>query len=394
MFFEKISYCLLLGFFAINLLSCQPKQQNNNQKIEPISLPIVKEDLTPNSPTPELAENQLKIKEENITLLETILQKNNQLEQAKQWQYKALFIKVNPTQNSPKLTYYYYQSIRKDTNNNQIQDSEDQGFFNPASTVKVGISTLTLEKLHNLNLPRETKYKIAGTSQWYSLEEDIKKALVISDNQATNRLILFLGFNHLNSRMNSLGFNYYSVNRLMLNQGTLVDSPAFELKFQDQIIQQPPQKTTQKPTCFEVGKTIGNCATARDLAEILMALIQPEFSLAKNQFNLREEDRLWLQKIMSKKPRELGFNYENTFCRFLDPLGNKIAHKTGKLLSKCGVGLFSHTFVDTSFLETDQGAKYYLVIAVTPPSQISQTEVIKWFNITTELILNELNEND
>ena len=191
--------------------------------------------------------------------------------------------------------------------------------------------------------------------------------------------------------MHSLGFNSYAVNRLMLNQGTLVDSPAFELRFQGRITQQVRQKTTQSAHCLEAKETIGNCAKAKDLAEILITLVQPELSISEKRFKLREEDRLWLQNIMSKTPNKAGFLHENTFCRFLDPLGNKIANKTGRLLSKCGVGLFPpYNLVDTSFLETNEQQQYYIVMAINPPSVNSRTEAINWLNNVSEFILNEL----
>ena len=167
-------------------------------------------------------------------------------------------------------------------------------FFNPASTVKVGISLLVLEQMNQSKLLKETEYRTLESSRWYSINEDIKKSLIISDNEAANRLILFLGFQNLNLRMRAKGLNSFSVNRLMLNRGTLVDSPGFELRFQERTTQAPEQSVSQSFSCFEVGDKLGNCASATDLAEILIRLVQPEVYLPGEQFNLREEDRLWL----------------------------------------------------------------------------------------------------
>lgn len=377
---KKLKFLLIL-IGSLIVVACEPQSTELNSQIT----------LTQsNQSLPKIEEKSLKSIEENYTLLEEILPKNNQLTQAQNWQFKALLIKVNENSNPPILNYYYYQSIYEDVNNNQIQERQDRGFFNPASTVKVAISIMTLEKLNNLNLGRETEYRKAGSSQWYSIKDDITKALVISDNSATNRLILFVGFDYLNSRMESLGFNSYEVNRLMLNQGTLVNSPPFELRFQDQIIQQPSQKTSRSAHCFEYQQTIGNCANAQDLAEILITLVQPELSTPEKQFNLREEDRLWLQNVMSKTPKETGFDFENTYCRFLDPLGKKIANQ-GRLLSKCGIGLFPpYNLVDTSFLLTNEQQKYYLVMVISPPSRITRNDAINWLNNVSELLLKEL----
>lgn len=326
---------------------------------------------------------------EDLIKVEKILEQGNFLEQMKTWNGKVLFIKVNVARKYNQFNYYHYQTNYQDTNKNQTQDSNDRGFFNPASTVKVGISMLVLEQLNRRKLPKETEYRTLGSSRWYSISEDIKKSLIISDNEAANRLILFLGFQNLNLRMRAKGLNSFSVNRLMLNRGTLIDSPGFELRFQERITQSP-QSVSQNFSCFEVGDKLGNCASATDLAEILIRLVQPEVYLPEEQFNLREEDRLWLQEVMSQTPKKAGFNNEDTFCRFLHPLSQKIANKTGKLLSKCGVGLFSHTFVDTSFLKTDRGQKYYIVFAVNPPQNVSKNQAINWMNTVSQFILNEL----
>lgn len=337
-----------------------------------------------------ISESSKRYIREDLTKLEKILGRGNFIEQMESWKGKVLFIKVNEAQIPPRFDYYYYKAIYQDTNKNKIQDSNDEGFFNPASTVKVGISALVLEQLNQMKLPKETEYRVLGSPRWYSFNEDIKKVLIISDNEAANRLILFLGLQNLNLKMRAKGLNSFSINRLMLNQGILVDSPAFELRFQKTITQFPRQGIFQDFPCFEMGEKLGNCASATDLAGIFIRLVQPNVYLSEEQFNLREEDGLWLQKLMSQTPQQAGFNYEDTFCRFLEPLSKKIAYKTGKLLSKCGIGLFSYTFVDTSFIKTDEGQKYYIVFAVNPPQNVSKNQAINWMNTVSEFILKEL----
>lgn len=190
--------------------------------------------------------------------------------------------------------------------------------------------------------------------------------------------------------MRAKGLNSFAVNRLMLNQDTLVDSPAFELRSQETVTQSYQQTVSQDFSCLEIGKKVGNCASATDSVGILIRLVQTNVYSTKGKFNLREEDRLWLQELMSQTPKKAGFNYENTFCHFLHPLSQEIAYKTGKLLSKCGVGLFSHTFVDTGFLKTDGGQEYYIVFAVNPPQNASKAQAINWMNTVSQFILRKL----
>lgn len=364
---SKIRIRFLVLVSSISLFSCSCLSGTTREK-------NLKNTASPTDISQSIFKSSNRQVQENLIKIEKVLEQGNFLEQMKIWDGKALFIKVNVARKFNQFDYYY-KTIYQDTNKNQIQDSNDRVLFNPASTVKVEIYLLVLEQINQSKLPKETEYRTLESSRWYSINEDIKKSLIISDNEAANRLILFLGFQNLNLRMRAKGLNSFSVNRLMLNRGTLVDSPGFELRFQERITQAP-QSVSQNFSCFEVGDKLGNCASATDLAEILIRLVQPEVYLPEEQFNLREEDRLWLQEVMSQTPKKAGFNNEDTFCRFLHPLSQKIANKTGKLLSKCGVGLFSHTFVDTSFLKTDRGQKYYIVFAVNPPQNVSKNQAI------------------
>ncbi|PZD70809.1 hypothetical protein C1752_08951 [Acaryochloris thomasi RCC1774] len=329
--------------------------------------------------------------QEDTKTLRDILEQDDLLAQMQAWNGKALFIKVDDAQDPPRFQSFSFRAQYEDTNQNQKQDIEDEGFFNPASTVKVAISALVLELLKQKKIGKAAEYRVAGTSPWFSIEDDLERMLVISDNDAANRLILLLGFESLNETMRAKGLEQYAVTRLMLDQGTLIDSPAMEIRYQGRLSQIPKQTVTDQFDCYEVGEKSGNCASAHDLAGILMRLVFPQAFPPEQRFDLRLEDREWMQQVMSKTPQESGLSFENTFCRFLDPLGKKLASQSGRLLSKCGIGLFSHTFSDTSFLKTDQGQKYFIVFSVTPPRSINKTEIIHWLNQTSQSIVMQLN---
>ena len=81
----------------------------------------------------------------DATTLAEILEENDLLSLMADWQGKALFVTLDTTQSPHGFRYYYYNAFYQDSNHNAIQDSADQGFFNPASTVKVAIALLTLE---------------------------------------------------------------------------------------------------------------------------------------------------------------------------------------------------------------------------------------------------------
>lgn len=374
---NKIVFSFAL-FSILILTGCQSPSQFNAEQPGIASNTKALNNIQP-SALPEIKQ----------TDLEPLLKQLGLIDKINAWDGKLLFIKKDLSKKSS-FQQYQYNSRYQDINNNQIMDSEDQGFFNPASTVKVGIAALALEKLNTLKLGRSTEYRPVGSPVWHSVEEDIKKMLVISDNEASNRLILWLGFQALNLSMQAKGVKHYAVNRLMLNQGTLIDSPAMEIRFESRIIPMTKQMVSISPACWEIKTTIGNCATATALTGILMRIIKPEFFSATEIFEIEESDRIWLQNIMSKSPKQLNFQLENTFCRFLHPISQKIANQSGRLISKCGIGLFNHTFVDSSFLQTDSDQEYFIIFSISPPQKISKNKAIKWMNYSTHKIIKSL----
>ena len=318
------------------------------------------------------------------TTLSNILNRAGLLEIMEKWQGKALLVALNSAQ-IPQA--YHYNSIYRDSNNNGLQDPEDTGFFNPASTVKVSLAALVLETLNESGLARQAEYRIAGTRHWYRFEDDIRRALVISDNDATNRLILWLGFDQINRSLANKELSRLAINRLMLDKGTLIPSPPFEIRFNGEIVQQPEKPVTIDAACYETRKKIGNCATAEHLIQGFMQINQPEYFSPDVGFSLSLSDRRWLQLLMSHTPREEGFDYDDDYCRFLTALENQVASHSGKMLSKCGVSLFTNTYTDLSYLETDTGQRYYILLSVSPPSNVPEPEILDQMSRIAEYIL-------
>lgn len=327
---------------------------------------------------------------QDTNTLNQVLKKGNFLDRMTSWNGKALFVKFNSAQSSPEFRYYYYDALYKDINQNKVQDESDQGFFNPASTVKVSIAALALEKLNKAGLTKESEYRTDESSNWFRISDDIRRSLVISDNDSTNRLILWLGFDEINYSLENKGLAHLVIDRLMLNQGTLIKSPPFEVRLGNKLIKQASKSVSIKATCYETVTRIGNCATASDLVGVLMRIIQPEYLPANKNFNLNQADREWLQGVMSHTPLEEGFDYPDDYCRFLTNVEDKIVGQSGKMLSKCGVALFSNTYVDSSFMAASSGQKYYIVFSVTPPKGFSEKEIIQWMNTTTNFVLPHL----
>lgn len=211
---------------------------------------------------------------------------------------------------------YQWTSEYVDTNKNGLIDKGDAGFFPPASTVKVAIAALAVEKNNGIN----------------GIENDLKLALVVSDNKAANRLIDKAGgLQAITNELKLRGFDHFVLSRKF---GV---SP-----FGDGV-------------CIE-GDGSGNCASAADLIRSVQGI------LGGSTFNLSRSDREFLQKIMTLTPKQIGIKKRDNYCRFLP----------GATLEKCGVSIDSKTYSSVGVIDDA-----IVVIAVSPDGNVSEREKIK-----------------
>lgn len=289
-------------------------------------------------------------------------------------------------------TLYSQGADYVDLNGNGLMDPGDQGFFNPGSTIKVAIALAALERMAESNLSLNTEYKSVQMKIWHKIAKDIEKMIVVSDNQATNRIILWLGFDDLNTSLKKLGLEGMEINRLMFDEGTLSSSPKYTLRDQSQMVGNGPRHVSKKPRCLEAVTKVGNCSPANSLISsmIIVATSEPKKSQSANPIaNIKSHEYLiWLQGILSKRPHELGYHYEANYCRFIDGARpHDRQRRVRRLLSKCGVAPFSITYSDISYLEMNNGRRYVLFIVKKYPKRPADQSVVADFQRAASTIL-------
>ncbi|MGA0555071.1 serine hydrolase [Larkinella sp. VNQ87] len=114
------------------------------------------------------------------------------------------------SRNQPTFTDYFFHV-------------DSTAYFNPASTVKLPLALLSLEKLNQLNRPEVTKYTAmqfdsayrGQTREWHdptsesgfpSIAHFIKKAFLVSDNDAYSRMYEFVGQQTINRALHAKGY--------------------------------------------------------------------------------------------------------------------------------------------------------------------------------------------
>ncbi len=248
--------------------------------------------------------------------------------------------------NKPSLTTYSY---RADTNE----------YFYPASTVKLAASVLALEKLNTLKIKKETTFQTfknrpsqleiktdsTAASGLPSIAHYIKKILLVSDNEAYNRLYEFLGQRSFNESMAKKGFQGVRLtHRLQTPLPRLENQYTNPIQLIDasgKLLYQQPETFNDKPyaanspillgkgTMNEAGLvedrpldfSLKNAYPLQAQHLFLQRLMLPEAFPKKDQFNLSKEDYQFLYRYMSMYPtesKEPAYQEEfATYCKFL-----------------------------------------------------------------------------
>ena len=235
-------------------------------------------------------------------------------------------------------------------------------YFYPASTAKLPIAILALQKLNSLKakgipISGDTPFYIRNKDEETIVDRDstqkkgivtvnhlIKKIFLVSDNDAYNYLFDFLGTDYINRELIKKGLNKTQINHKFLigadNQNTweytffgdnkkiIYYQPSIKAEFQ-----LPPQNLKgvlkgigyveleniiYEPMNFEKKNRI----SIRNLEGIMKRIIFPEAFQKKERFNLTTEDYNFLKYWMSRTTLESNYpdynseNYWDSYVKF------------------------------------------------------------------------------
>lgn len=247
-----------------------------------------------------------------------------------------------------------YTQIDRDANNQATfktyhYNLDTNTYFYPASTVKLPVALLALEKLNELNLPGitanstlqtgaatppQTAVNFDSSSANYlpSIAHYIKKIFLVSDNDAYNRLYEFLGQDYINQKLIEKGFTRSRIihrlsvsgfdtlgNRLtnpiqLLNDSEVVYEQAEQYgnaypkwNLEDQI--QGKAYTTNDGDLIKApfDFTYKNYLSLLDLHDIIQGVMLPSAVSPNQRFQLTPADYKLLYEYMSKLPRESDY---------------------------------------------------------------------------------------
>jgi len=236
--------------------------------------------------------------------------------------------------NKPTFTSYTYRL-----------DADE--YFYPASTVKLPAALLALEKLNRLAIPGLTRdttmlTDVATDTQTAASEDTtsatglptvahyIRKILLVSDNDAFNRLYEFVGQKELNESLRRKGYQHSRIfHRLEVNRDFESNRLTNPISFVDGdfvVYEQDAQASdanyeADAPILFGRAEWVNgellerpkdfarnNELALQDLHDMVQALIFPDDVAQAHKFDLSDDDYEFMYRNMSAYPGESGID--------------------------------------------------------------------------------------
>jgi hypothetical protein len=270
------------------------------------------------------------------------------LQKSDQYEVQVIYTQIDRDEhNVPHFTSHYF-NVDKDR------------YFYPASTVKMPVAFLALERLNELGLNEQlTMLTDSAWSGQTSVTADstaatlfpsaahyIKKIFVVSDNDAYNRLYEFLGQEYILEKLSEKGYtDTRIIHRLSIALSEEENRHTNPVRFLDasgsQVYQQDMkyykgslnlkgpvtkgkgyisgEELVKEPMDF----TKKNFLPLDEMQMMLRAIFFPEATPSSFQFNLTDEQRTFVYQYMSQLPRETTYpsypspEYYDAYSKFL-----------------------------------------------------------------------------
>ncbi|RKR84800.1 beta-lactamase family protein [Mucilaginibacter gracilis] len=298
-----------------------------------------------------------KAQQPDTVFLKTMLQSHPEL---------FLGILNHPTQNEVQILY---TQINRDAQNKPHFKSysyrlNPRRYFYPASTVKLPTAIFALEKLNELKIAglnsqstMITDSAFAGQTQVLtdtssttglpSIQNYIKKILLVSDNDAFNRLYEFVGRAQINTKLKKYGLtqtrivnrlavgdkgesakhtnpiNFYNGHKLVYTKPALYDSAEYPITMTNLLQGKGYMDSHDKLVMQPFDFTSNNIYTITNQQMVLRRLLFPESFEPSQRFNLTPADYRLLYRYMSTFPTESHHptysrpGYYPAYCKFL-----------------------------------------------------------------------------
>ncbi len=292
------------------------------------------------------------------------------LEHPETYRYQVIYTQIKrDKKNNPSFTnyYYHYDSLQ---------------YFNPASTVKLPLAFLSLEKLNKLKSKGVDMNTIMQYDSSYSrqvplykdstaengkpsIAQFIRKAFLISDNDAYTRMYEFVGQETINRRLHSMGYPDLRITRRFMRMSPEENRHTNQVNFlspDGSVIYTQPRAYNRDSFDFShinkmgiayynaddslvhqpIDFTMANNMTVYHLQQLLQSALFPASVPARQRFDHTRQDQAFLYRFLSQYPSETQFPkydtsvYYDSYVKFffrdstrLMPPGIRVFNKVG-----------------------------------------------------------------
>ncbi|GAB3950957.1 hypothetical protein GCM10028805_30080 [Spirosoma harenae] len=266
-----------------------------------------------------------------------------------QYRLQIIYTQINRDKaNKPSFRNYYFR----------VDSTE---YFNPASTVKLPLALLSLEKLNRLNKPGVTKYTrmqfdstySKQTREWKdstakngfpSIAHFIKKAFLVSENDPYSRMYEFVGQSEINRSLHAKGYVDTRITHRFVRMTADENRHTNPIRFiqeDGKLIYRQPPAFNQDPFDFRREARLGKGYYVRDslvhepfnfternkfpleaFQQILQSVLFPESVSPKQRFTLTADDYTLVYQYLSQYPSETNYpkydakQYYDSYVKF------------------------------------------------------------------------------
>ncbi len=288
-----------------------------------------------------------------------------------------------------------------------FQENSKQYFY-PASTVKLPVAILALQKIRKLQsqgipIKADTPFTVLYSENVIKKTDSthpknkltiahlIKKIFLVSDNMAFNYLFDFIGRDDANKAIHNIGITNFNLSHKFSDSVNKNSTPRFIFFNQkgDTLYNQAPIISNQKiknthldgvlkgkgyvkdGTVIEEPMDFSekNYASIVALNQILERIIFPKVFSRNEQFNIEPEDYFFLRYWMSRTPNEVTIpfydreTFFDSYCKFFI-YGDKKGEMTNNTRIYNKVGLAYGTITDLAYVKDRNGIEFFLTATI------------------------------
>jgi hypothetical protein len=286
------------------------------------------------------------------------------------FRFQIIYTQINRDKNNiPSFTNYYY-------NYDSLQ------YFNPASTVKLPLAFLSFEKLNTLKDKSVDKFTPMQYDSGYSrqtvlykdstaenglpsIAQFIRKAFLVSDNDAYTRMYEFVGQQTTNRRLHEMGYPDMRITRRFIRMNADENRHTNPIRFikpdGSLIYSQPMAFNTDSFDFSHINKmgraymnaqdslinepidfTMANNVTVYHLQQLLQSVLFPKSVPANRRFRLEKADYDFLYRYLSQYPSETDYPkydtglYYDSYVKFFFKQGSHNIPNYIRVFNKVG----------------------------------------------------------